>query len=77
MQLLCSEMATNDFVQAVFITKGHASSVVLYNNDQMKDLKRFCGKNALESLRSVLCIDRKFNVSCLFAMVTVFVQKVQ
>ena len=37
-------MATNDFVQAVFITKGHAPSVVLYNNDQMKDLKRFAAR---------------------------------
>jgi len=75
MQILCSEVATNDFVQAVFITKGHAPSVVLYNNDQMKDLKRFCGKNAPESLRSVLCVDRTFNVSCLFATVTVFKNK--
>jgi len=73
-QFLCSEVASNDFVQAVLITKGHDPSVVLCNSDQIKDLKWFCSKSVPESLRSLLCVDRIFNLS-LFVKVTVFKYK--
>ena len=52
--------------------KGHAPSVILYTQDQISDLLRFCGGNAVEAIRSVLSVDRTFNVSTLFATVTVF-----
>jgi len=60
-----------------FFVKGHAPSVVLYTQDQISDLiVRFCGGTAsLESLCSVLSVDRTFNVSTLFSTVTVFKNK--
>jgi len=74
-QFLCSKVVTDEFVQAVFITKGHTPSVVLYNKHQIQDLNRFCGNTAPDGLRTVLCVDRTFNLSCLFATVTVFKHK--
>ena len=71
-QLLCSQVVNSDFVQAVFITKGHTPSVVLYSDEQVKDLKRFCTSNVADNMRSVLCVDRTFNLSSLFVTVTVF-----
>jgi len=49
--------------------------VVLYTQDQISDLIRFCSGTAVESIRSVLSVDRTFNVSTLFATVTVLKNK--
>ena len=71
-QLLCSQVVTSNFVQAVFIIKGHTPSVVMYSDEQVKDLKRFCSSIVADNMRSVLCVDRTFNLSSLFVTVTVF-----
>ena len=47
-QSLCNDVTQSDFVQGVFLVKGHAPSVVLYTHEQISDLLRFCGGNAVE-----------------------------
>ena len=64
--------ASSDVVCHVSFTSGHAPRVVFFTDEQMSDIKRFCGANAPDSIRSVFCVDRTFNVSSLFLTVTVF-----
>ena len=45
-------------------------SPVVYK--QLADVKRFCGADAPDNIRSVLCVDRTVNVSSLFLTLTVF-----
>jgi len=71
-QTLISEVTHNDFVQAVFVTKGHTPSVVLYQSQQISDMQRFCASSAPQNMRSIFAVDRTFNLSSLFVTVTVF-----
>ena len=72
MQQLCSNVTDDDFVQSVIFSKGHSPSVILYTDEQIADLQRCCGHATVDSVRSVLCVDRTFNLSTLFVTVTVF-----
>jgi len=54
------------------LIKGHAPSVVLYTQEQINDIRRFCSHGSVNATRSVLCVDRTFNVSTLYVTVTVF-----
>ena len=72
MKTLCSQVAQNKFVRHVSFISGHAPCVVLFTCEQLNDIKRFCGSNGPDTIRSVLCVDRTFNVSSLFLTVTVF-----
>jgi len=72
MLTLCTNIAGNEFVQNVSISAHHAPCVVLYTKQQLFDLKRFCGADAPANMRSVLGVDRTFNVSSLYLTLTVF-----
>jgi len=72
MLTLCSEVVKNEFVRNVLLTANHTPCVVLYTNEQLSDVKHFCGANAPDNVRSVLAVDRTFNVSSLFLTLTVF-----
>ena len=71
MKTLCSQVAQNEFVRHVSFTPGHALCIVLFTDEQLNDIKCFCGSNTPDIIRSVLCVDRTFNVSSLFLTVTV------
>jgi len=72
MKTLCSQVAQNEFVRHVSFTSGHTPCVVLFTDEQLNDIKRFCGSNTPDIICSILCVDRTFNVSSLFLTVTVF-----
>jgi len=72
MLTLCSFVKDNDFVRSVTFAVEHAPCVVLYTKEQLHDVKRFCGADAPDSVRNVLCVDRTFNASSLFLTLTVF-----
>ena len=72
MLTLCSEVVKKDFVRNVSFASNHAPCVVLYTTEQLSDVKRFCGADAPDNVRSVLSVDRTFNVSSLFLTLTVF-----
>jgi len=54
------------------VTKGHTPSIVLYRPEQITDMQRFCVGSAPQSIRSILAVDRTFNLASLFVTVTVF-----
>jgi len=72
MLTLCSLVKDGEFVRTVSFNSGHAPCAILYSNEQLQDVKRFCGADAPDNVRSVLCVDRTFNVSSLFLTITVF-----
>ena len=72
MLTLCSMVKDNDFVRTVTFNSEHAPCAILYTKEQLADVKRFCGADAPDNVRRVLCVDRTFNVSSLFLTLTVF-----
>jgi len=72
MQQLCSRVVDDPFVKCVFFVQGSCPSIVLYTDQQLIDLKRSCSADTTESLRSVMAVDRTFNLSSLFLTITVF-----
>lgn len=72
-QTLCSLVAENHpFVKCVIVDEESAPSVILFTTEQIADIRRFCGNDVDGNLRSVLGVDRTFNLSSLFVTVTVF-----
>ena len=74
MLTLCTNIAGNEFIQNVSISAHHAPCVVhpVYTKQQLCDLKCFCASDAPANMRSILGVDRTFNVSSLFLTLTVF-----
>ena len=66
----CLHCAGNDFIQSVSLSSQHAPCVILCTQEQLQDIKRFCGYDAPDHMRSVLCVHRTSNVSTLFLTMT-------
>jgi len=72
-QTLSSLVAANHpFVKCVIIDEDSSPSVILFTKEQIDDVRRFCTADANSNIRSVLGVDRTFNLSPLFVTVTVF-----
>jgi len=63
---------THPFVQKVFLSKGKSPTVVLYTQQQLADMKRFCCAGDRSTTRSVLGVDRTFNLGPCFVTVVVY-----
>jgi hypothetical protein len=74
LQTLMSMAANNEFVQQVTVGK-HKPVIICYTADQIKDMRRFCSRDAPDRLQSVIGIDRTFNLSAFYVTVTVFKNK--
>jgi len=71
MLTLCSFVKDSAFVRNVSFSSGHTPCAILYTAEQLQDVHHFCGTDAPDNVRSVLCIGRTFNVSSLFLTLTV------
>ena len=49
--------------------------VILYTDEQLRDVKRFCSTDSNPRISSVLGVDRTFNLFSCFVTVTVFKNK--
>jgi len=76
-QTVLSRLADDkeDFVRSVYVQLQQAPAIVLYTQEQIADIKQLCSKESPMSLRSVLCIDRTFNLSSLYVTVMAFKNK--
>jgi len=63
--------ADDDFVQSLFVQLHRSPAVILYTDEQNQDLRTLCSKECLPALRSILSVDRTFNLSALFVTVMV------
>ena len=61
----------SDFVQAVVRRPGRVPYIVLHNDDQMADLRRFCC-GGYTIYKTVIGVDKTFNLSDLHVTVTVY-----
>ena len=62
-------MNDNPYLQEIVQIKGKPPMVILYDDDQLKDLKNFC---VGYGNKSILGIDRTFNLGACFVTLTVF-----
>jgi len=70
---LCNRISAGDhYVRAVTLTPNHAPICILHTDDQIRDIRRFCSSDAPDAVRSVLGVNRTFNLASLFVTVTVF-----
>jgi len=53
---------THPFVRKAFHSKGQTPMNVLYTDEQLADLKRFCCSNVDGGVRSVMGVNRTFNL---------------
>jgi hypothetical protein len=69
-QTLLSVMHDHPFIQEVIQTKGKPPSVILYLEDNLRDVEQFCTPTARNP--SVLGIDRTFNLGACYATTLVY-----
>ena len=60
------------FVQKALLSKGKSPTVVLYTQQQLADIKRFCCAADRSTTRSVLGIDRTFNLGPCYVTAVVY-----
>ena len=62
----------HEFIQSVTLAKGKSPVIIAYLPEQLDDMKRFRRKDTPSSLRSVLGIDRTFNLGPCFVTTLVY-----
>ena len=77
MQTLLSRLSAKneDFVRSVCILLHQEPIIILYTADQIDDLRLLCSRDCTPSLRTVLGVDRTFNLSSLFVTMMVYKNK--
>jgi hypothetical protein len=68
-QTLINMMNDNPYIQEIVQMKGKPPMVILYTDDQLKDMKNFCIGHGS---KSILGVDRTFNLGACFVTLTVF-----
>ncbi len=67
-QTIMNMMNDHPFIQEIVQIKGKPPMVILYTDDQMKDVTKFC----LTGNTSILGVDRTFNLGACYVTLTVF-----
>ena len=75
LQHLLSLVQSHPYVQAVHTLKGKPPLVILYTEQQLRDLRNFCCSTDGRSPSSVLGVDRTFNLGKCFVTLTVYKHK--
>ena len=70
MQILLSDFHSHPFIQEIIQTKGKPPSVILYLEDNLEDINKFCTSTSRNP--SVLGIDRTFNLGACYATTLVY-----
>jgi len=55
-----------DFVRSVCVQLHQSPMIVLYTREQIDDLRLLCSRESPAAIRSVLSVDRTFNLSSVF-----------
>jgi len=63
---------TEDFIRSVYVQLKRSPVIVLYTDEQIDDLRLLCTQDCPSALRSVLSVDRTFNLSSLYVTVMVY-----
>ena len=68
-QTIINMMNEHPFIQEIVQTKGKPPKVILYNEEQLKQVKKFC---VTKDDKSILGVDRTFNLGACFVTLTAF-----
>ena len=71
-QIIVQGLHKQSFVQAVILNNGKMPVVIAYTQEQISDMKRFCSRDTPVSLRSVVGIDRSFNLGPCFVTTLIY-----
>ena len=71
-QAVLGGVHTHPFVKVVSVRHSRSPVIVAYTEEQVKDIKRFCSRNTPDYMRSVLGVDRTFNLGPCFATISVY-----
>ena len=71
-QSVITSLNSHPFVKRIVLRHGLSTIVVAYTDEQILDLKRFCAQETPASLRSVVGVDRTFNLGSCFVTVCVY-----
>jgi hypothetical protein len=71
-QTIMNMMNDHPFIQEIVQTKGKPPMVIVYTEEQVKDVKNFCVTRKDSSMNSILGVDRTFNLGACFVTLTVF-----
>jgi len=71
-QSIVQGLQNQSFVQSVILNNGKMPVAIAYTQDQVTDMKRFCARETPVSLRSVVGIDRTFNLGPCFVTTLVY-----
>jgi len=74
-QSVINDVQDNDFIQSVILSKGRSPVIIAYLPDQVKDMYRFCNKDTPAAPRSVIGVDRTFNLGTCFVTTLVYKNK--
>ena len=70
--ILLGKLQTHPFVKDVRMRPGRMPVVTAYTEEQVQDLKRFCSRGTPTSLRTVVGVDRTFNLGPCYVTVMVY-----
>jgi len=71
-QSVLSSVQTHQYVKEVCVRQGMSPVIMCYTEEQIADLKRFCSSKTPSFLRTVLGVDRTFNLGPCFVTVSVY-----
>jgi hypothetical protein len=71
-QKILNGVQDNPFIQHFALSKGRSPVVIAYLPEQLKDMQRFCKKDTPTALRTVLGVDRTFNLGPCFVTTIVY-----
>jgi len=71
-QNVLTSVQTHAFVKEVSVRHGMSPVILCYTDEQISDLKRFCSSKTPTFLRTVLGVDRTFNLGPCFVTVSVY-----
>jgi len=70
--ILFGKLHTHPFVREIRMHQGMSPVIVAFTQEQIRDLKRFCARDTPQALRTVVGVDRTFNLGPCFVTVTVY-----
>ena len=70
LQYLLTMLNSHPYLQEVVQVKGKPPCVIIYTDQQMEELKKFCVKDPTS--KSILGVDRTFNLGPVYVTITVF-----
>jgi len=75
LQHMVDSIHEHAYIQEICVRSGRPPAIICYTKDQISDMKRFTATSTTAQLRSIVGVDRTFNLGPCYVTVTVFKNK--